>query len=119
MKSYYTPSMQIVKGDAIVISGDAKGKCIDDCSFFESETMTFILSDNQGNQYEMQAPIVEFYEDNGGTLIKFAVYFSLQNGDYSASLNRNWGDIIIEDYSESNRRLPGHKVNLSPFNNIV
>jgi len=112
--AYYTASLELVQGDAVLISGEARSKCTNDCSFFENESTAFILVDKQGNIYQQQAPVIEIYNENEGTRISFTVSFSSPPGVNEKA--RNWGNLMVEDPKESNRNLPGYVVDLSNFN---
>jgi hypothetical protein len=115
--SYYTPSMQLVAGVSVKIDGEAEALCRS-CGFFEKEPYIFDLVTKSGQKYSLQAPIVQTFDEGEGTRIEFTVSFSCDVPECQNIKNMNWSELFVEDSNPAYLAIPGHKVDLSVFNEM-
>lgn len=119
VENYYTPSLDIQKGRAIMIKGEVRTKCLNNCDFFIDKGLTFFLTDIHGSRYNQQAPIVELFVDTEGTLARFTVFFSFEGEDINIYDQNAWSDYIIQDADPEKRKLPDHETDLSVFDSLT
>lgn len=122
ISKYVTRDGRIVYGDGVLIEGEcvapAKGN-IDEGDlnpFFNGSKEIMILEDIDGNKYEMQTDMADgSTTEDGKSLAKFKIQFSLAGaGQYNSKI-KSWGDLIIADPLDENKVLPEHRVSLGTF----